>query len=271
MHCQRTIGRSGASLGLALCAMMLVMILPQPASAHHMDITLLQDAGGRLVTGISEFGSTSYAFPVRVYEGGFENNVTFLRSNDPGFQAPGFADGLPAGLSLLPADTGVTFAVRAFHLPGVGSTNLAYWDGTGDVTFAPVPSGYSLSMTAVKPGTAVADGSPVDVPGFLFAETDEDGGLHEHVLFDLTNSGGNVAEGIYLWSLGLAMPGLTASEQFFILHETPLAPLTLDDAVDWTNANLDLLTVPEPSSLMSIIACAAAALEACCVHRRGMH
>jgi hypothetical protein len=235
--------------GLALLAV--ANILASSAAAHE-DITLLQDAGGKLVTGISEVGTTDYTFPMRVYEGAFNS---IFRSNDPGFVAPRSSQGLPAGTALLPAHTGVRFDLRAFNLPGTGLTNLAYWDGSGEVAFAPVAPGYSLTMSAVEPGTAIADGSPADVAGFLFANTDDQGGIHEHMIFDLARSGGTVAEGIYMWSLDLKVPGLEDSDPFFILHETSQAPLTLDEAVDWVNANLDTLTVPEPpTALLAAIA-----------------
>ena len=231
--------------GLALLA--LAAALTAPAAAHE-DITLLQDASGKLQTGISEHGSDAYTFPVRVYERGFDE---YHFSNDPGFTAPASATGLPAGLSLLPGDTAVSFDLRPFYLSELGRTNLAYWDGTGDVEFAPVASGYSLTVATGR--SAVADGSAAAVEGFSFGTTGTGGDLHEHLNFTLGNSLGDVAEGIYLWSMDVSMPGLETSDQFFILHETSNAPLVLDDAVAWADANVAALTVPEPSSAVLLL------------------
>ena len=70
--------RSTSLFALGCLVPAFLLEIPSPASAHE-DVTLLQDQQGKLITGISEVGTTDYTFPVRVFEGGF--SATTFRSN----------------------------------------------------------------------------------------------------------------------------------------------------------------------------------------------
>ena len=225
------------------------LIITCTVAYGHEDIAVLRTVDDQLLTGVADHDHGDVEAPIRVYEGAFGD---LFFSNDPGFVAPEHEDHLPPGHALLPPDTDLGFSLKAFTLPGA-ATNLAYWNGIGSVDFAPVTADYSLDAYW-GPMHAIANGSGEDIPGFIFAGTDSEGGIHEHLNFQLSRDGGTVAEGIYAWALDLNMPGMQDSEPFFILHETSMAPLppTLDLAVDWVNTNYDALTVPEPSSLVML-------------------
>jgi len=143
---------------------------PVAAQHDHVDITLVQDVSGKLITGTSHVdgGSPDYHFPVRVYERGFDSVEAFkvFQSNSPGFTAPESTDGLPLGYGLLPINTDVGFNFKAFNLRDHGLTNLAYWDGTGPVEFSPAPAGHVLAI-----GAAQVDGGGNDVAGIRLSPT----------------------------------------------------------------------------------------------------
>lgn len=220
-----------------LLALLCALCITSVASAH-LDIAVLRTVDGQLVTGHGDHEGGELHVGERVFEGGFEPDLT---SHSPGFTAPESADELPEGYVLLPPETTVRFDPFAFTLPDGTRTNLAYWDGNGEVEFAPVPGGVALEIEQHDVGLSVTiDGSSAGVDGFDFAQTDDDGGIHSHLLYTL-GAGGVPTEGIYLWSLELSMPGMTTAEPLFLLHETAAAPLTLDVAVAWVEQNLGLL------------------------------
>ena len=213
---------------------------------HASDISVqLQD--DQLVTG-SSFDSEFEG--VRVFSS--QSLTTFggiLVSDDPGF----VGDSTPGGgVDPLPADQTLQFSVLPMSIGDV-SANLMFWDGQSgdtqdDVSFVPAESSLEISLFNFK---ANVDGSDSAVPGFPIATTSEQGEIHRHLDYEISDA----EEGIYLLALQMEMEGFEPSEPTFIVHglrnphpfETPPSPFfefaefwspRQDAAVGWVAENL---------------------------------
>ena len=116
----------------------------------------------------------------------------------------------------------------SFHL----TTNLLYWDGTGDVSFsrAATPTNLALSLGSLQTditGTSVTGNfSTIQI-------ADVNGRLHTHVGSTIADGS---PEGIYLIGMTLSMPGFIDSKQFFILYNDFQTLLLSDDPADFSHA-----------------------------------
>lgn len=246
---------------LALIAITLSGLAASTSQASW-SICVLRDMDDQLATAGAFCSSPgNYTYPTRAfgstldsYGSGTEKSFYI---NGPGIVAPEEASELGAGFQLLPTETEVYFNFKAFALTGGTQTNLAYWDGTGDVHFSPVATGYSMQIyKTIGPTTlrATVDGAATDVEGFAIAKTCDAGGIHEHPSYSLDGDGFAPAEGFYLFSMEIAMPGMKTTAPCFVVMETDQAPLMLDTAVAWVDNNIDSLTsVPEPSCWMLLV------------------
>ena len=172
-----------------------------PAEAQHADIQVQRNTEATLTTGQVDLDTypATLVFPRRVFQRGFGSNFI---SNNPGFNAGAGTGTLPPGILDLPALANLGFNMPAFYLPQHGPANLAFWDGFGDVHFAPAPAGHTLTVDGPVPNPdpttiGVVDGGATNVLGYAFDRTDANGALHRHQTFSLEASG-SPAEGIYL-------------------------------------------------------------------------
>ena len=221
-------------------------------------IDVLRNMSDELCTASADCTSPGdYTYPARVFSYSFDpygsGSEAFFYANHPAIVAPEEEEELGEGFQLLPALTDISFNLKAFNLPNATTTNLAFWDGSGEVEFELVPTGTALSVyKVVGPTTlsATVDGLGNDVNGFVISKTCEEGGLHEHPNYSLVGDGFAPAQGIYLWSMELSMTGMQTTKPFFVVMETDQSPVAaLDAATAWVDSNVDsLTTVPEPSS-----------------------
>jgi hypothetical protein len=118
----------------------------------------------------------------------------------------------------LPPDSKVGFNIRA---------DLLYWDGTGTVSFVPVPCNEQLQ---IKYGfqSRFAGTDTGFVTGFNFQTVPSDGSFHRHLSYFLLGADGNAApadidgiqatDGIYLLQLELtSTAGIAASDPIWIV------------------------------------------------------
>ncbi len=214
-----------AAIGGAACS----------ASAQHVDMLLLVDGNGDLVTGEYDFDTFMIAnTDTRVFEAEFD---IFGASDEPGFNALS-APQVPMGFSALPANSDVVFIGKAIEIDSITS-NLWHWDATGSVSFSPIAAGTILSVSKAPSVIfeSILDGSASDVAGFSINPTDSQGFLHKHVDFTVIDVN-TAPTGFYLWSFQLEVGGLT-SEPVFFVHGLGEHPEELhEQAVDWVQANL---------------------------------
>lgn len=130
---------------------------------------------------------------------------------------------------------------------------LKYWNGAG---FGALPAGESLQITKGSQSANVMAGP---VTGFSFGTIRDDGGLHEHMTFELLGSDGNPipgdgvepAAGIYLLTLQLttAMDGIAPSDPIWLVFNNRGTEAEHELAAEWVQRHL----VPEPASLVSLL------------------
>ncbi len=191
------------------------------ADEEHSDIEVAIE-GGSLVVEPSPEGF--------VFEGEFGEGVNPGNfAAEPGFEVD---DGL-----MQPGDA------LGFNI----AEDLLYWNGT---SFAPVPGGQSLSITK-SIFSATLDGAGDAGPGFVFANADAGGGIHEDLDFTLLGPGApdSLVPGAYgLW-LELTSPQYGTSNEFIIMLNYQLDETAFEAGVEAAAA-----LVPEPGSLLLLTA-----------------
>jgi hypothetical protein len=215
------------------------------AEAQHADVSP-RVSGGRIVTDAFEDAAGTPTPGVRVFGYDFqEDPLDPYFAADPGFNAPP-GSGLPAGSQL-------RFNILDGSSFGLAS-NLAYWNGSGEVAFGRAPAGETLTFTLGAQSRA-AGGATGEVAGFAFATASSDGSLHRHLNSLLQGADGNTdpsdgtvpADGIYLVPLELASSdaGVADSLPLFLVFNNGLPEETHDRAMGRVQSTL----VPEPASL----------------------
>jgi hypothetical protein len=214
------------------------------AQAVHSDYLIVQDAQGKLVTGISDFDSNQLSAPSRLFHR--ELDATFFGS-DPGFNAVSQAN-VPSGYFALPGNTPLAFDFAVMSLYGQTVANLWYWDGVDanhngdyldDVDFQPV---MDTTLTfRVTPYSATIDGSGDDVPGFNIQTTTDTGTIHRHPNMQMDGGVGGVpAQGLYLLAMRVRMDGLQESDPFYLVlasDDASIAPY-YPAGVTWAHDHL---------------------------------
>ena len=122
--------------------------------------------------------------------------------------------------------------------------NFWYWDGSDlggdgfsvdDVAFDLAPLGVTWEIYNEKGVKFIADGSDTIVPGVKVQTTfSTDGGLHNHLLMEVSDLNPTPPEGVYLASLVAHAEGYGESDPFFFVHRTPgLSNEPRDVAAEW--------------------------------------
>jgi hypothetical protein len=230
---------------LATVAGVLLTFVVADAHAQHADV-LVQVVDGRLATGSADFDSGQWTLGKRVYSAEFSS---IFSVNNPGFNAlAAESSSLPAGATALPGNATLGWDFLPMKSDGA-LWNLSYWDGLGatesEVEFGELPGpDYRLDVYGRK--IIGVDGSPIFVPGDVINDTNSDGSLHTHRFFYLDsgnqNATTNPADGIYLMSMRLKMPGLDPSQPIYFVFGTPGSTLAaLRAAETWVTNRVDEL------------------------------
>ena len=223
-------------------------MLHSNAWAQHSDIFLASHEDGQLAV-----ISAAFVFEVPLATPIVDQqDVAHYPSNNPGYASlnPLF---LPDGHSSLPPNSNLSFSILSFPLDGLPSANLWYWDGVDqgddgdyltDVAFAPLDTGSTASFRMYwgpvqTPflSSGIADGSNVDQPGFILAQTSSSGGLHIHPGYAVFGPAATPPdEGVYLVSLGLQIENLEDSNPIYlVLRTSEIDPAAGQAARMWVN------------------------------------
>ncbi len=209
-----------------------------PSNAQHLDMLYGID-DGHVKTGATDFDLLQLVPDVRVFSDTFNFN-----SGQGGLwtDAPGHtSNDSPPGMVGLPDDADLYFDIVVEPLTG---RNLSYWDGDGAVSWGPVPGSETVEISRGA-NLAIADGGTAPVSGFLIATEPSTGGIHRHIDYHLRPTGG-AASGIYLVALEasidpvLAADAVAPSPRFWMVFAYNEFQSTLDTAVAWVEANLDV-------------------------------
>ncbi len=202
----------------------------------HIDIASVVE-NGQIRTGVANFEvDPENPFVVigsEVWGGVYlEDPLDPFFTNDPGFAALA-GSGLPAG-SLL-----------GFNV----LDDLKYWDGTGPVSFGPVPNGEELRIRLGSQNRYVGTGTGF-IDGFNFAVVASDGSVHLHLGFFLHGADGNAVPatqdgveatpGLYLleWELKDSSPAVANSDPLYVVFRNGPADCLHCTALNWVGANL---------------------------------
>lgn len=204
--------------------------------AGHIDIALLVQAG-QIATGVFDFNNPQQAVTVdvgnRVWGGRFHADPQDpFFADDPGFGATA-GSGLPAGSQ-------VGFNVL---------DDLMYWDGSGTITFSPVPNQEQLRIKLGGQNRYVGTGTGL-LSGFNFAVVGGDGSIHVHLGFFLHGADGNAVPastdgieatpGIYLLKLELknSNAGVARSEPLYIVFDNAAPACSHCTALNYVGSRL---------------------------------
>jgi hypothetical protein len=224
-------------------AFVAALCVTAPALAHFDIRPRVQDS--KIVTDGFEDATSTTEPGVHVFGYDFGENA-----DDPFFaQDPGFNATATSGLT--------PSAAFRFNI----LSPLSYWNGAGDVSFAPVATGESLRLNFGANDRTISGISGVQA-GFSIQTVDGSGAVHRHLNAFLSGADGNTIPagpgpwgagdgvqapiGAYLFSLELLLDpagAIANSDPIYIVFNNGLSEALHDVAIDWVNQNL----VPEPA------------------------
>ncbi|MEM7409312.1 MAG: hypothetical protein AAF430_03640 [Myxococcota bacterium] len=199
------------------------------ASAQHIDVTFQEnESDGRLSVHGRDFDQLPAFRHVngkRVFGRSFLLSGNTLVQDDPGFTASAFGPEIdPFFLDPPVPNENLHFQISAApsFLTELGGRNLSYWDGSGSVSWGPLPAGtdgitISVDRSNSMLPMATADGSTSDIPGFVISASDGAGSIHTHIDFELDPDSG--ADGVYLMMLEGTFDEYAEWVPFWILFE----------------------------------------------------
>lgn len=183
-----------------------VALLASGSAFAHSDV-LLRDVGGKVAIGAAEDldreeGGPFFDLDTNVFEGILINpgTPTFPLNFDFERDEPGFftGPGLPVGDDL-PTNTLITITPAPFSI-GFGNDAVHYWDGNDDPDFQP--------LSVAQPGVTfeAAEDDPLLIDDTAFVDG--------HPIWGLD---GGAADGVYLVSYTVNVPGLDPSDPFYMV------------------------------------------------------
>ncbi len=267
MNSQNTM--SSRKAPLLEMALAVILALAGASRSYATRDVLIQTVDGVIDVGhVEDTDLSGGALGDLVYGGSFlvPGGLPLFRSANPGFVSFATGElGMPAGAQGFPSLRNVNFDLLPMSI-GQASANLMAWNGAdlngngldlADVAFA-APVGLQWSVLDGNSNTFIVNGADAIVPGGLIQRTSSDidpfdgvdsGKIHKHLVLELNDVDGNPAtspsQGIYMIAWQMRSVGFTTSEPFLFIHRTPGIPeATLDVAVEWAEANYEMLTSP---------------------------
>lgn len=235
-----------------LSASLVTGALASNAHAHGDlgDMMVYVDSG-KIMNGYYDFdggtGLVTDPGPAFVYL--TELEADWESGGTPGVDEPGVAtDGShpsdPDGqLFAFPANTALTVSANVLPILNI---NLAFWDGSGAVSFGASPHAFEIEDAFASITLDGGSASPVGTVSPWVSDTN--GHAHGHMEFLLNEPDVTATPGIYLFSLTFAATGLSPSDPVYYLAGYGLPDPELDEAMEsaesWVESNL----VPEPAT-----------------------
>lgn len=198
----------------------------------HADVEFHPESGALVVPPMDHEGNFFYVFPG---EFGAEATDPPNFTDHPGFAGEGFNSGDVFGFNVV--------------------RELLYWDGT---TMATAPADHAVAIQNVINTVTVSGGTGFQT-GYLFAEADAEGDVHQHINFTLHGPGepGDLTPGGYgLW-LELTSPQYATSNGFVIMLNYGLEDEAFEAGVHYVGEHI----IPEPGALGLCAMTAALALR----------
>ena len=205
-----------------------------PARAVHLDVWVHADAVNRLDSGYFDVNAD---VPITTMDRALgwdfqEFDEDPYYANNPGYFAEAVGN---AGYSNLPASSLVGFNVLS---------DLLYWNGTGPVSFSPVPAGETISVSLGNSGPVVIGTGTGAQPGFTLGAIGSgtaNGFLHIHVN-SVIAAGPNEtvpADGIYIYQefLTTNAPGFTNSLPFWVVMNNNISEDQRSEAINFLYPN----------------------------------
>lgn len=186
------------------------LVLPALAALAHSD-ALLVNVGGQVVVGTAEdidgpeeaFALNAGLFESILRTGFAPPTPADYEGNEPGFfglHAVSGADDLAAlGATALPGNAAVSGSLTTFEVNG-SLDSLFYWNGVGAIDFQPI--------SIAQPGVAFA------FQPAAFGVTGPNGDVDDHPIYQINDTAGTPANGVYLIAPQIGVAGLTASKPF---------------------------------------------------------
>ncbi len=218
-----------------------IACFPSMAAAQHADI-MVQDFDDRLTHGLADYTNDEWTLGNRTYVDDFDSD---FQINNPGWTILGSENpDMPPGAEALVPNTNLEFDFLPMKIDGFTS-NFMYWDGNDDVAFGPTPGeSYVFGYQSFDTGFVIIDGSPVLQEGAGVHNADNLGSFHQHYDWamddDLSVSGLDVADGIYLVAMRNRMEGLDRSRPYYVIFGTPGSSTAARDAAEaWVDLHAD--------------------------------
>jgi hypothetical protein len=251
---------------LAVLVFGAAVLISSLVSAQHFDVFVSRPAAGtQTVYGGIDVDTADVTLFQRVFEAEMGEDPfdgTFT-SDEPGFNHPADDAGIPAGAVSLVAGDEVFVMPRSLAVDGVTS-NLFFWNGTGDVAFAPaVGASFAIDTGNLTGsiGTAGAGGAFDDHPFFVLDDGDASpatfptAGIYlASFLTRVADLGPSDPLFLVMGTEGLITPEFLgiSQEQFNMLTEAELDE-ALEEVIEVAVSYVETNVVPEPSSLVAAL------------------
>jgi hypothetical protein len=248
--------RKSALLNLASIAIAL-SVGPGIARALHLDV-MPEQINGQIVTGTADYDHDLWTLGERVFHRDFGSTYA---NNNPGYTSIGAGSpDMPAGAQALTGNLPLSWDFLPMTITNGNnslSQNLFYWNGQdtdgvpgltpNDVKFSALPGpNYTLTLFDNNNVGHATNGTNTIVPGGTIATTGSDGFVHQHLYYFLQDNDGNSAttpaDGLYLVTERMKLPGLANSLPVFFIFGTPGSSVSAEDdaAVPWVEQQLNV-------------------------------
>jgi hypothetical protein len=249
------------AFGLPTALLLSAVLFTNAAAVQDV---MLQTMGDKIITGIIDDQSGVGTLGTRVYGRHFQLVSGTFRASNPGFFGLRTGDpGIPSGADGFPANHDVNFDLLPMTNEDV-SSNLFYWDGSdangggidlSDVSFVVPAAGVSWTQFDDTFSPYTVNGTDQLVPGGLIDRSSADiwadgidsGMIHAHLAMLVNDSDNSTTppEGIYLISWqARSMSFVTSAPFFFVMRSPTISDAVRDVAVDWVEANIEMLVSP---------------------------
>lgn len=255
--------RSSSTVRFGLVALAATVAVATSASAQHQDALVFQDGGkvqmggidvdclgGVGVPGCDPNGTTETVYEAELLENGVSPGL-FGTADEPGFFSVGDGDvgALPYGDNLPASADHSIDLILAPNSPVPGASVL-FWDGTGAVSWSPMPNSEYFDIGGILGTGGILDGSN-ELLGVSLDPTGLDGAFDTHPDFFLYGDGGTADPtfGFYAIFGRTNISGLASSDPWAAVFDFGVENEVLHEAAVDSVAGI----LPEPSTATLLV------------------